>query len=158
MGYVDSHLLPNESVTFRTHLHWIIYARTVFVAVPAVALIVAGTALQDKAVAGIGLFILLIAAIMVVGQWFTVKTSEFAVTNKRVVIKSGMIRRISLELLLRQVEVVGVSQSITGRIFGYGIITIGGTGGTKEEFRAIARPMEFRRQVHIQTESDRTGT
>jgi hypothetical protein len=30
---------------------------------------------------------------------------------------------------------------------GYGTITVVGTGGTKEAFRLISNPLEFRRQV-----------
>jgi hypothetical protein len=50
-------------------------------------------------------------------------------------------------LLLPKVEAIQVDQGILGRIFNYGTITIVGTGGTKEPFRGIAKPLEFRRQV-----------
>ncbi len=74
-------------------------------------------------------------------------TSEFAVTNKRVLVKVGFISRHTLELLLSKVETVGVDQSILGRILGYGTIVVIGTGGTREPFRAITDPLEFRHQV-----------
>ncbi len=77
----------------------------------------------------------------------TYKTSEFAVTDKRVVIKVGWIRRRTLETMLSKVEGVGVDQSLTGRMLGYGSIEVTGTGGTREEFTRIADPLEFRRQV-----------
>jgi uncharacterized membrane protein YdbT with pleckstrin-like domain len=64
-----------------------------------------------------------------------------------VLIKIGLIRRHSLELLLQKVEGIGVDQSLAGRILGYGTITVTGTGGTRESFQRISRPMEFRRQV-----------
>src|SRR5262249_21932773 len=71
----------------------------------------------------------------------------FAVTDKRVVIKVGWIRRRTLETMLSKVEGVGVDQSLTGRMLGYGSIEVTGTGGTREEFARIADPLEFRRQV-----------
>src|SRR6185369_4260690 len=74
-------------------------------------------------------------------------SSEFAVTDKRVIIKVGWIRRRTLETMLAKVEGVGVDQTLTGRMLGFGTITVTGTGGTKEEFDRIADPLEFRRQV-----------
>jgi len=56
------------------------------------------------------------------------RTSEFAVTNKRVLIKTGLVRRHSLETLLSKIESIGVAQSILGRILGFGTIVISGNG------------------------------
>jgi len=72
-------------------------------------------------------------------------TSEFAITNKRVIMKVGLIRRKALEMNLSKIESVNVDQTIMGRILGYGTITIIGTGGTRESFASISKPMEFRR-------------
>jgi uncharacterized membrane protein YdbT with pleckstrin-like domain len=77
-------------------------------------------------------------------------TSEFAVTNKRVLIKIGWIRRHSLETLLSKVEGIRVEQSVFGRMWDYGTIVVSGTGGSKEPFRKIASPMQFRREVQEQ--------
>ena len=77
-------------------------------------------------------------------------TSEFAVTNKRVLIKTGWIRRYSLETLLTKVESIRVDQSVLGRMLDYGTIIISGTGGSKEPFHKIAAPMTFRRRVQDQ--------
>jgi uncharacterized membrane protein YdbT with pleckstrin-like domain len=78
------------------------------------------------------------------------RTSEFAIPNKRVIIKVGLVRRDTLELLLTKVESIGVDQSIMGRIVGYGSIVVVGTGGTRESFTDIARPLDFRKQVQAQ--------
>jgi uncharacterized membrane protein YdbT with pleckstrin-like domain len=72
-------------------------------------------------------------------------------SNKRVIAKTGFIRRRSLELLLTKIESLGVSQPIVGRIFNYGTITVTGTGGTKEPFKNIMNPMELRQVVNRQT-------
>ena len=140
MGYVDSNLLPNEQITYRAKLHRIIYALP---AVILVAAILAGFAGGWIAGAVIGV----IALVLFVPPWIKSVSSEFAITNKRVLIKVGLIRRHSLELLLQKVEGIGVDQGILGRILGYGTITVSGVGGTKEAFRMISDPLEFRRQV-----------
>ncbi|HMK14581.1 MAG TPA: PH domain-containing protein [Burkholderiales bacterium] len=98
----------------------------------------------------LGVVLLIVAALLFLVRWIRVKTSEFGVTNKRVIIKIGLIQRHTLELLLTQVETIGVDQGIMGRILGYGKIVVVGTGGTNEPFSRIARPLEFRRQVEIQ--------
>jgi uncharacterized membrane protein YdbT with pleckstrin-like domain len=140
MGYVDSNLLPNEQVTYRARLHRIIYLLPVCVLIIAIVIAIVG---GGWIALGLGL----IGLVLLVPPWIRSVSSEFAVTNKRVLVKVGLVRRHSLELLLQKVEGIGVDQGILGRIFGYGTITVSGTGGTREAFRMIARPLEFRRQV-----------
>ena len=115
-SYVNSSLLDGEAVVYETRLHWI-----TFVSLK-------------------GIFTLFIAPM--IDRW----TSEFAITTKRIVIKLGLISRHTVEMNLSKVESVNVDQGIMGRIFGYGTITVIGTGGTKESFQKIANPVEFRRQ------------
>jgi uncharacterized membrane protein YdbT with pleckstrin-like domain len=140
MGYVEKNLLPNEQVTYRARLHWIIYALPVIAWLIAILVAVAGAAIAAAFLGVVGLVLWLPA-------WIKSISSEFAITNKRVLIKVGLIRRHSLELLLQKVEGIGVDQTVTGRILGYGTITVSGVGGTKEAFRMISNPLEFRRQV-----------
>ena len=140
MGYVDSNLLPNEQVTYRARLHRIIYLLPICVLIVAIGVAAIGGGWIAVGLGVIGL-------VLLVPPWIRSISSEFAVTNKRVLVKVGLIRRHSLELLLQKVEGIGVDQGILGRILGYGTITVSGTGGTREAFRMIARPLEFRRQV-----------
>jgi uncharacterized membrane protein YdbT with pleckstrin-like domain len=141
MSYVENNLLPNEQITYRARLHRIIYL------FPAVVLVIAflvglggGSWIAGSALGVIGLVLLL-------PPWIKSISSEFAITNKRILIKVGLIRRHSLELLLQKVEGIGVDQGFLGRVLGYGTITVSGVGGTKEAFRTISNPLEFRRQV-----------
>jgi uncharacterized membrane protein YdbT with pleckstrin-like domain len=77
-------------------------------------------------------------------------TSDFAVTDKRVLARIGILDRQSAETLLSKIEAIGVEQGLTGRLLGYGTLTITGTGGTRETIERVARPFEFRRQVQSQ--------
>jgi uncharacterized membrane protein YdbT with pleckstrin-like domain len=122
MSYLDDHLLAGERVVYRARVHWSIFA---------------------TAIVGIGLLLAIAPAIHYA-------SSEFAVTDKRVVAKLGFIERESLETLLSKIEAIGVDQGIVGRMLGYGTITITGTGGTEESFPRIADPLEFRRQIQSQ--------
>jgi uncharacterized membrane protein YdbT with pleckstrin-like domain len=149
MSYLDDHLLAGERVVYRARLHWSIFATSIVVIVLGIALAVVLSVYQPEywpagvALAGIGL-------LLAIGPAIHYASSEFAVTDMRVVAKLGFIERESLETLLSKIEAIGVDQGIVGRMLGYGTITITGTGGTEESFPRIADPLEFRRQIQSQ--------
>jgi len=154
MSYLEKNLLPQERLIYRARLHWIIYLPAIVLLVLAVLCYIGARQQLPESRAGYTAMASLFGLVgfaMLVARWITRKTSEFGITDKRVLIKAGLIRRKSIELLLRQVEAIGVEQGITARVFGYGTIVVTGTGGTKEPFARIAKPMEFRRQVQAQT-------
>jgi uncharacterized membrane protein YdbT with pleckstrin-like domain len=134
MSYVDENLLPGERVVYRARLHPIIYTWAIVLAI-----------------VGAAAAVLLVASIMFGVNLIKSSSSEFAVTNRRVVIKVGIVRRHTVELLLQQIEGIGVDQTVVGRMLNLGSIVVIGTGGTKEEFTNIANPLEFRHQVQAQT-------
>jgi uncharacterized membrane protein YdbT with pleckstrin-like domain len=154
MSYVEKHLLPGESIVYRAHLHWIIYLQAALIILVGILIAVVGSkSASDSAPLSyiVATIFFIIGLLMFFSRWITDKTSEFAVTNKRILVKVGFIRRTSLELLLRQIEMIGVEQGVFARMLGYGTIIVGGTGGTKEQFAYIANPLEFRRQVQGQS-------
>lgn len=152
MGYVENNLLTDERIVYRAHLHWSVYAVPVLVLVSGLALVIASVVNED-AVSLIwpGLLLLVIGAITFVVRLVQARSAEFVVTNRRVLIKIGFISRQTVELLLQQIEGIGVDQTLGGRVFNYGTISVTGTGGTKERFPGIGNPLEFRRQVQNQT-------
>jgi uncharacterized membrane protein YdbT with pleckstrin-like domain len=144
MSYVDSTLLQGEQVTFRTYLHWLIFVRATVVVAIGVAILVVGHYYWAPAV-WLGAAITVLGLIGWLGAYVRRRSSEFAVTNKRVIVKVGILRRRTVEMLLRQVEALEVDQSLAGRALGYGTVIIIGTGGTREPFEKVAAPLEFRR-------------
>jgi uncharacterized membrane protein YdbT with pleckstrin-like domain len=147
MGYVDDHLLPAERVQYRAHLHKLIYAWPSLFAAGMTAL---GVWAFASNVLWAGLLSITVGFVPLLVTHIKYTSSEFAVTDKRVIIKVGWIKRRTLETMLSKVEAIGVDQGLVGRILGFGTLTITGTGGTKEPFANIARPLEFRRQVQAQ--------
>lgn len=153
MSYIEQNLMPGEKIIYRARLHWIVFLwPVIFLLFALVSLFFAlvGLANGSGAIQGPllgGLFVVL-AAVAAVPQYITYITSEFGVTNKRVLVKVGFIRRDTMETLLSKVEGISVSQGILGRILGYGTIIVTGTGGSGAPFHKIATPLEFRRQVH----------
>lgn len=149
MGFVDENLLPGETIVYRAHVHWKVFVLPAFFAVAALTLIIASFVIP---VIGVGFLItgcVLLAPAVIIGieRWIRYSSSEFAVTERRVLIKVGVIRRHSVEILLEKVEGIGVSQTVPGRLLNFGSIMITGTGGTRETFHEISAPMNFRREV-----------
>lgn len=80
------------------------------------------------------------------------KSTELAVTNKRIVAKFGFIRRSTVEIGIRKVESIQIHQGILGRIFDFGSIVMAGAGNPQAPIPGISRPMEFRKRFLEQQE------
>ena len=130
--YVDGTLIAGETVAYETSYHWVIF--------------VPGLVFTACGVVTFGLSLLL-GIPLLIKAWIDQATSEFAITTRRVIIKTGWISRRTIEMSLSKVESVDVGQGILGRILGYGTIMVIGTGGTREPFTYIRDPAAFRRAV-----------
>ena len=95
------------------------------------------------AVAGI-MFSALLELVRTTVRYFT---GRLTLTNKRITIKRGLFNRQSFEILLKQVEGIGIKQPLVGRLFGFGTIIVSGTGGAREVFRGLRNPQHFRELV-----------
>ena len=73
------------------------------------------------------------------------KSTELAVTTKRVIVKHGFIRRQTVEINLNKVESIQVDQGVLGRLFNFGTLVISGTGTSHAPIAGISEPMGFRR-------------
>jgi uncharacterized membrane protein YdbT with pleckstrin-like domain len=118
--YVNNHLIKDESVVLETKLHWVTF------------------------------FTLRSLFTLSIAFWLDRWLSEFVITNRRVIIKKGFIARDTFEMNLSKIESVNVDQSVMGRILNYGSMTIIGSGGTRETFHNISRPLAFRKAFQEQ--------
>ena len=163
MSYIDSHLVAGETVIYQTRLHWIVMLGHIvlgcfLLCLPGALLLyyaasqpgLEGNMQRLADVAGAALLIAGLAAIVmgIVRR----NATEMALTNRRVVIKIGMVRRKTIEMLLNKVESIEIQETAFGRMLGYGTIVVIGTGGTSEPFVNVNRPLEFRSQVQQQIE------
>jgi uncharacterized membrane protein YdbT with pleckstrin-like domain len=152
MSYVEKNLISGEKLVYRTGIHWIVlFWPFVIALLLAAAGVGAYVYRRDFIWAGVGLC--LVAAIVAMVAWVRRNATEMAVTNRRVIVKTGVASRRSLEIMLPKVESIGIDETAGGRLLGYGTLTIHGTGGTPEPFRMIAHPTEFRRQVQQQVDA-----
>lgn len=126
MSYIDDSLIPGEVVVHRARVSW--WSQAGFVLLGVLLL-----------VAVVGIFFLVFA-------WIKVRSTELAITNKRVIAKFGFIKRDTIEINLNQVEALRVEQTFLGRVLNYGTIIVSGTGGALDPFPNIADPLVFRRK------------
>jgi uncharacterized membrane protein YdbT with pleckstrin-like domain len=150
MGYVDSQLLPGEKVLYRSKLHWQIFLLPGLVA--GILILGAIVAFIDG-MTEIGLFLLIAAGVLILIPFTRRANSEFAVTNKRIIVKLGFFTTRTIELLHSKVETISVYQGLMGKMLGYGDLTVTGSGGTREAFKAVASPLELRRAVQAASTS-----
>lgn len=150
--------MSDEKLIFCTRPHRIIFMPAIIWLVISTLPIIFGHMLHLDVIGFFGikfnillsLIALLITLAHIFSCYITYITSEYAVTDKRVLMKVGFIRRVSLEIFLNKIESIHVKQNILGRILRYGSIIISGTGGSKDPFNYIPNPLEFRKQVQEQ--------
>lgn len=123
--YIDEVLIEGEHVVYSGHItlwslwHWLLF----------------GVVLTPI---GVGLILLLVA-------YVRYKSTELAITNKRVIAKSGFISRHTIELNINRVESIQVTQGVLARIFNFGTLIISGGGNPQAPIAGISNPLAFRK-------------
>jgi uncharacterized membrane protein YdbT with pleckstrin-like domain len=152
MRYVRRVLQPGETIVYTTKLHWLIYIHTILLLF--ICIILAGAAIATSDNQGISLALGIAAVIFALlalsaglRAFIRRTTTELAVTDHRVIYKSGLLSRHTIEMNRDKVESVDVDQSLLGRIFGYGTVVVRGTGGSLEPIRNIGDPLTFRTYI-----------
>jgi len=146
MSYVDTILEPGEQLRYRTTVSWTSYVPAI--ALACLAFIVWWISFKyfDNGYSGeiVAAAIFLGALVSFVPAWLRRTATEIAITDRRVILKKGLIWRHTVEMNMQKVESVDVDQTIAGRIFNYGDVTIRGTGSTFERLRLIDSPLKLR--------------
>ena len=148
--YSRSTLAPNETPFYKTSLHWIIFVRFGILGLLVFLFVGMPLAIGVQVLTGseLGWWVLPLAVLFLVPPTLAFASSELVITDRRVLIKTGVVRRQTLEMFISKIESVGVDQGFFGRMFDYGSVLVRGTGGFEQGFEAIAAPLEFRRWVH----------
>jgi uncharacterized membrane protein YdbT with pleckstrin-like domain len=85
--------------------------------------------------------------ILAIYEYLRLKYTEQGVTNKRVILKTGIISRKTEEMKLASIETVEIDQGIIGRILDFGSVRVTGRGISDVVFKGIADPMAVKRQI-----------
>jgi uncharacterized membrane protein YdbT with pleckstrin-like domain len=143
MNYVESILEPGEQIRYHTTVSWTIYTPAILLALCSLASLLVGVG-----IGWIAAIVFALAAIVAfVPAWLRRWTTEIAVTDRRVILKRGLIRRHTVEMNMQKVESVDVDQTLIGRLFDYGNVTIRGTGSSFEKLSMIDAPLKLRTTV-----------
>ena len=144
MSYVSSTLAPGEVVVANARYHWIIFRWSILLTLLALIFAFEASRHEDYraplmlcAAASLGLAALS-AFPPLLRRWST----EICATNNRIIMKSGLLRTRTRELMLRNIQSMDVDQTILGRLLGYGSINCY-SGAETERIRLIARPHVF---------------
>ncbi len=143
---------PGETIVYSTRLHWRVYIHTILLLIACIILAGAAVATSDNQgislALGIAAVIFALLALSAGLRAFIRRaTTELAVTDHRVIYKSGLLSRHTIEMNRDKVESVDVDQTLLGRIFGYGTVIVRGTGGSLEPIRNIGDPLSFRTHI-----------
>ncbi len=142
--YVDKVLQQGEEVRYRASLNWILYVPGLAVCIVAFATY---TVTSNAFFHLIALLVLAVGLFLLGRGWFDWWTTEIAVTDRRVICKTGFIRRKTTEMNMEKVESVDVDQSVLGRILDYGNVTVRGTGSGLAPIRNVDAPLDLRNHI-----------
>ena len=126
MSYIDDSLVEGEVLVHRARVSWWSQFGLVFLGI--LTLIV-----------GVGLVFLIWA-------WIRVRSTELAITSRRIIAKFGFVKRHTVEINLDKVESLKVEQGVWGRFLNFGTIFISGSGSSVAPIPNIADPLVFRRK------------
>jgi uncharacterized membrane protein YdbT with pleckstrin-like domain len=153
MSYVQEVLQPGEEVRYQASIHWITYLHGALWLVAAVffSLIVPASWRDSFIVTAIRIMLVGAGLYFLARAWFDWWITEIAVTNRRIIYKRGFISRSTAEMHMDKIASVKVDQSILGRLFDFGKVTIVGTGSGEESLgtlnEPIAAPLQLRNHI-----------
>lgn len=148
MNYIQNNLLSGEEIRYVAKLHFFLFVQPIIL-----LLIGAFLASSPKEISAMthyaGLLILFFGIVSLLSRILIKVGSSYAVTNKRVVLKTGVVSRKAVDLVLAKCEGLHIKQSVLGRIFNFGTITVT-TGGVSSSYPYIADPLAFRKEINTQ--------
>ena len=133
MSYIQNNLQAGEEIKYKADIHWYIFAYPVILLLLSVFFSSAQTGFFHY----VSLFLLLSGLFQLI---------------KRIllkILKSGILSRDALELVLNKCEGIRINQSLMGRMLGFGSIVVT-TGGVTNKFDFITNPIKFRNEINAQ--------
>lgn len=162
MGYPQKLLSPGETIKFETKPHWralfvpiIVMLATVFGMVWLYfwidSAMFGGTFIRWIVLAG-GIFILVLWALVPFLRWLT---TEYVFTDRRIIVRSGIITRQGRDMPLAKVNDVSFGVPMMGRILNYGELVIQSAGENEGlTIRDVPDVEDIQRDVYHLIEAD----
>lgn len=143
MGYVERILEPGESIEQRGRIHWIVYVPAFSLLAAAITVAAFGWQRNSIPLLVAGACIGVVALGFMLRTFVQTWTTELVMTDRRVIVKTGLIRRSTEEMNRARIETVAIEQSVMGRVLNYGTVVFRGTGGGLEPISTIHDPLAF---------------
>lgn len=159
MSYTGSVLVEGENVLYQGRIHWGIYLGEAMTASVSLLWVFAARCTQLPERLNLATFgfrpealypayaLAVVAALSLLRDFARYYATELVITNRRVIAKFGVVRRVSYEVLLDKVEGANISVTILGRCLGYGSVEVKGTGGRTAPVPYVAQPYRFQREL-----------
>jgi len=161
MSYVKDVIQPGEKILVDGRLSWVLYVPAILYLIAGLVLIAVENAFWPWYQPLVMFGTVAVFGILTLGSlasaWFKWWTTEIAVTNKRIIYKTGFINRHTEEMNMDKVSSVDVDQSIWGRFFDFGTIRILGAGGAGrdknepgiERLDKVGSPIKLRNAIDV---------
>lgn len=150
MSYIQDNLLPWEKIQIFTKPSWkfdfIWYIAAFFFIFPWL-ITISDPALRNMWIGTLSIGLLLLLPILA-----RIRT-EYVVTDKRVVIKTGIITTKTEELTAAKIETVNVKRWLFDMIFKTGKIYLKWSGGTPKIMRSVDNYNELRTEIYTLSET-----
>ena len=152
MSYILSNLKDNEKLAFKSSqsIKSLFFWSFIFGFIGLTLVLLKGfVIIMGVSPTGYNLYLIYWSVLLffVIKNLITYFTTEYGITNTRVISKRGIIRRDIEEINLSSIESINVTQSIIGRILNYGTIIVSGRGTSKVIFKDIDNVVEVRKLI-----------
>ena len=157
MGYPKKLLADGETIQFELKPHW----RALFVPIVVLIIIVfLGTwlyflttnSIMRYAIIGVGVIVVVWWAAMPFLRWLT---TQFVFTNRRVIVRRGLLTKQGRDMPLSKVNNVSFSVPVMGRILNYGRLVIQSAGEDSDlDIDDVPNVEEIQRNVYSLFEQD----
>jgi uncharacterized membrane protein YdbT with pleckstrin-like domain len=158
-------LQAEEELLYSPQLHWVYTIRHMILFLPFFLILLilwsmaesagslawmqefGGTLFVRYIIRNVFLAALFVVLLIFVCRIFLYLSTEYGVTNRRLIAKKGVVRIVVAEIPFDRIESIYCIQGILGRIFHYATIHISGIGGTMPSFYMVHRPYAIRRKI-----------
>jgi uncharacterized membrane protein YdbT with pleckstrin-like domain len=160
MAYPKNLLIPGEEVVLDLRPHWWFLTPRALLSVAALVLGIYVYAQGWEGSASSVFNGLLGIAILVALVWFLMRlakwaTTEFVLTNKRVIYRYGVIGKNGKEIPLDKINTVFFDQTVFERVIGCGTVAMESAGESgKDSFTHIRKPSVVQGEIYRQMEAD----
>jgi len=132
----------DQGVIYQARLHWIIFLYPTLLFLVGFFVLVSFESFEK-----VGLLIIGVSTLWWLMHYANYKYSYINIKRNRIVLRAGVWVRQTIDLPMRKIESVDITQNILGSMLGYGTMLITGTGGSRNYLSYIKSPLTCRRLI-----------